>query len=173
MTKQNISDPFTLWKSMYEQTEAKLSESIHETLKTEEYAEMLGHLQSGFLQYQQLIQTTTDAYLKQINVPTNEEISNIASLIINLEEKMESLDEKIEENLSNQTVTSEITKLKTSVSKLDKKMTQILDLLTDDKKTTQILELLTNDKKTTQILDLLTNDKKSSSTNAPPASENK
>ncbi|MDT8860149.1 polyhydroxyalkanoate biosynthesis repressor PhaR [Alkalihalobacillus sp. MEB130] len=132
MTKQTMLDPFALWKSMYEQTESNLSDAIHETLKTEEYAEYLGHLQSGYLQYQQFVQNATDTYLKQMNVPTREEISSVASLIINLEEKVENLDEKIEDELLNQNVSSEITKLKTSITRLDKKMTQILKILSNE-----------------------------------------
>ncbi|MCL7745745.1 poly(R)-hydroxyalkanoic acid synthase subunit PhaE [Halalkalibacter alkaliphilus] len=132
MTKQTTLDPFALWKSMYEQTESNLSDAIHETLKKEEYAEYLGHLQSGYLQYQQFIQSATDAYLKQINVPTREEISSIASLIINVEEKVENLDEKIDDELLNQNVSSEITKLKASITRLDKKMSQILKILTNE-----------------------------------------
>ncbi|MGJ9459987.1 poly(R)-hydroxyalkanoic acid synthase subunit PhaE [Oceanobacillus sp. CF4.6] len=132
MTNQSMLDPFSLWKSMYEQTESNLSEVINETLKKEEYAELLGQVQNGFLQYQQLIQSTTDSYLKQINVPTREEISSVASLIINLEEKVESLDEKIDDKLLNETVSSEINKLKTSISRLDKKMNQVIEALAND-----------------------------------------
>ncbi|WP_052144647.1 poly(R)-hydroxyalkanoic acid synthase subunit PhaE [Halalkalibacter okhensis] len=132
MSKQTTLDPFALWKSMYEQTESNLSDAIHETLKKEEYAEYLGHLQSGYLQYQQFIQSATDAYLKQINVPTREEISSVASLIINVEEKVENLDEKIEDEILNQNVSSEITKLKASITRLDKKMSQILKILTNE-----------------------------------------
>ncbi|WP_216830836.1 poly(R)-hydroxyalkanoic acid synthase subunit PhaE [Alkalihalobacterium elongatum] len=129
MTKQTMLDPFSFWKTMYETTESNLNDAIHETLQKEEFAEWLGQLQNGFLQYQQMIQSTTDTYLKQINVPTREEISSIASLIINLEEKVESIDEKLEDEIFNQNVSSEITKLKTSISKLDKKMDQILKAL--------------------------------------------
>ncbi|MCE7793065.1 polyhydroxyalkanoate biosynthesis repressor PhaR [Salipaludibacillus sp. CUR1] len=150
MTKQNTLDPLALWKSMYEQTESHFSEAIHETLKTDEYAEMLGQVQNSFLQYQQLVRSTTDMYLKQINVPTNEEMSSVASLIVNLEEKVDSIDEKIEDELSSKEVSLEITKLKVSVSKLDKKMNQVLQASDQlDKNMHQILEVLTSNKKET------------------------
>nr|WP_239094201.1 poly(R)-hydroxyalkanoic acid synthase subunit PhaE [Bacillus sp. B15-48] len=125
-------DPFTVWKTFYETTESNLSDTIHETLQKESFAEWLGHFQGGYLQYQQLIQNTTDAYLKQINMPTRDEISNIASLIINLEDKVENLDEKIEDELLNHSTSSEVAKLKTSISKLEKKMDLILTALTKE-----------------------------------------
>ncbi len=126
-------DPFSLWKTMYEQTETNFSEAIHETLGKEEYAELLGQVQNGFLQYQDLIQKTTDTYLKQMNIPTREEISSVASLIINLEEKVESLDEKLDDADLNQKTLQEISKLKTSITRLDKKMNQILQALSTNK----------------------------------------
>ncbi|MGM9928542.1 MAG: poly(R)-hydroxyalkanoic acid synthase subunit PhaE [Bacillus sp. (in: firmicutes)] len=126
MSEKTTLDPFKIWKSMYDKTEAGLSDVLNETLKTEAFSEWLGQVQSGYLQYQKFIQNTTDEYLRQINVPTREEISNIATLIINVEEKLESLDEKFDEEISNETASLEIGKLKTSIARLDKKMDQIL-----------------------------------------------
>src|SRR5690606_17963392 len=126
VSQNSMLDPFSIWKTMYENTEANLSEAIHETLQKESFAEWLRHLQSGFLQYQHLVQSTTDNYLKQMNMPTREEVSSVATLIINVEEKVEALDEKIEDELFNDSVSSEINKLKSSVAKLDKKMDLIL-----------------------------------------------
>ncbi|WP_176330365.1 poly(R)-hydroxyalkanoic acid synthase subunit PhaE [Oceanobacillus rekensis] len=133
MTNSTMLDPLSLWKTMYEQTETNFSEAIHETLEKEEYAELLGQVQNGFLQYQDLIQKTADTYLKQMNIPTREEISSVASLIINLEEKVESLDESIDEAELNQKALQEIGKLKSSITRLDRKMNQILQALSTNK----------------------------------------
>lgn len=130
---QNLFDPFGMWKDMYDKAEPNLSEAIHETIQKEEFAEWLGQLQSGFLQYQKMIQNTTDAYLKQSNIPTREEVSNIASLIINLEEKVDSLEEQLEDKTMSNQVSSEISKLKTSISKLDKKVDQAIKSSEDKK----------------------------------------
>ncbi|MDP4107353.1 MAG: poly(R)-hydroxyalkanoic acid synthase subunit PhaE, partial [Bacillota bacterium] len=90
------------------------------------FSEWLGQVQNAYLQYQQLVQKSTDNYLKQVNIPTRDEISNVASLIINLEEKVENLDQKIEDELLANSASSEINKLKTSITKLDKKLDSIL-----------------------------------------------
>lgn len=132
MTEEKMFNPFLLWKSMYETTESNLSKVIDDTLGKEEYAEFLGNVQNEYLQYQKWIQSTTDTYLTQMNIPTRDEISSMASLIINLEEKVENLNETIEEDQLNQSVTSEISKIKTNISKLDKKLNQILKALESD-----------------------------------------
>lgn len=114
-------DPFEIWKSVYDKTEENLNGVIHETLKTEAFSEWLGQVQSGYLQYREHIQKTTDEYLKQINMPTREELTNIASLIINVEEKVEGLEQKIEEELLDDSLSAEVSKLKSNIFKLDKK----------------------------------------------------
>lgn len=129
LAQQTLLDPFTLWKSIYEKTEANLNETIHETLQKEAFSEYLGQVQSSYLQYQQFIQNSTDNYLKQINMPTREEISNIASLIIHVEEKVDNIEQKLEDEPLTNPSASEINKLKTSISKLDKKMDQLIKAL--------------------------------------------
>ncbi|WP_203361481.1 poly(R)-hydroxyalkanoic acid synthase subunit PhaE [Bacillus sp. REN10] len=129
MTQQTLPDPFAVWKSFYEKTEASWNDVLHETMQQEAYAEWMGQTQSAYLQLQDLIQKTADAYLKQMNMPTREEISSVASLIINLEEKVENLDQKVEDEILNSPALNEINKLKTTVVRLDKKMDRILKAL--------------------------------------------
>ena len=128
MTQLSMFDPFSLWKSMYDYTEESMSTWVDEALQTETYAEWMGQIQSAFLQYQKIVHNTTDIYLKHLNLPTRDEISNIASLIINVEEKLENLDEKVEDELINDSFSEEIIKLKSSLFKLDKKIDQLLKL---------------------------------------------
>lgn len=122
-------DPFMVWKDLYDKTEENVTQVLHETLKTEAFSEWLGQVQSGYLQYQQFVQKTTDEYLKQMNMPTRDEISNIASLIINVEEKVDTLEEKIEDERLNVELSNEMSKIKGNISKLDKKLDQILIMM--------------------------------------------
>lgn len=126
MTEQKYLDPFAVWKNVYDKTEAKWNEVLHETMQKEAFSEWLGQVQNAYLQYQQLVQKTTDNYLKQVNLPSRDEISNVASLIINLEEKVDNLDQKIDDELSANSSSAEINKLKSSISNLDKKLDNIL-----------------------------------------------
>ena len=129
MTEKKMLDPFMVWKDLYDKTEENVTQVLHETLKTEAFSEWLGQVQSGYLQYQQFVQKTTDEYLKQMNMPTRDEISNIASLIINVEEKVDTLEEKIEDERLNVELSNEMSKIKGNISKLDKKLDQILVMM--------------------------------------------
>jgi len=129
MSQQTTFDPFTLWKSMYEKLEENWSDIIHDSMKKESFAEWMGQSLNTFLMYQDFIQKTTEGYLKQMNMPSREEVSNVASLVINLEEKVEELDEKMDDVLSNKQLSTEINRLKNNISKLDKKLDQMLSIL--------------------------------------------
>ena len=129
MTEKKMLDPFMVWKDLYDKTEENVTQVLHETLKTEAFSEWLGQVQSGYLQYQQFVQKTTDEYLKQMNMPTRDEISSIASLIINVEEKVDTLEEKIEDERLNVELSNEMSKIKGNISKLDKKLDQILIMM--------------------------------------------
>lgn len=126
-------DPFAFWKSWYDRTETHLSDLINETLHKESFAQWMGQLQSGILSYQKMLNRTADIYLKQLNMPTRDEISNIASLIIHVEEKLENLDEKVEDELLDNSLTKEVNHLKNSVSKLEKKIDQFLTIMLQEK----------------------------------------
>jgi polyhydroxyalkanoic acid synthase PhaR subunit len=126
VTKKSFMDPFQIWKSLYDQTESKWNDLLHETMQKEAFSELMGQVQNGYLQFQKFVQHTAEAYLKQVNIPTRDEMSSIASLIINLENKVDDLDQKIEDELSEKQTSSEIVKLKASIAKLDKKLDVLL-----------------------------------------------
>ncbi|WP_243385092.1 poly(R)-hydroxyalkanoic acid synthase subunit PhaE [Bacillus kexueae] len=129
MSQQSTFDPFTMWKSFYDKMEGNWSEVLQESMKKESFAEWMGQSLNTFLLYQDFIQKTTESYLKQMNMPTRDEVSNVASLVISLEDKVEQLDDKVEDFINDKQLSSEITRLKSNVSKLDKKLDQLITLL--------------------------------------------
>lgn len=127
MTQKISFEPFTIWKDMYEHTEKAWNEVIQDSLGKESFSEGLGQIQSNYLQYHEMINTLTEAYFKQANIPTPDEIANVAALVINLEEKIDTIDDQLYENSENSS--KEITQLKRSISKLEKKFDKVLEAI--------------------------------------------
>lgn len=125
---QSSFDVFTLWKEIYNKTESVWQETIQETLEKKSFAESLGQIQSQYVQYQELVNKMTESYLKQANIPTRDEIANVASLIINVDSKIDQLED--EHDLQREKIQKEIDSLKKSVSSLEKKLDKVIDLLT-------------------------------------------
>ena len=116
-----------MWKDMYEQTEKAWNDVIQDTLGKETFSEGLGHIQSGYLQYHEMISNLTEFYFKQTNIPTKDEVANVASLVINLEDKVDDIDDQLYEN--SETITKEMNQLKRAVGNLEKKFDKVLEAI--------------------------------------------
>jgi polyhydroxyalkanoic acid synthase PhaR subunit len=133
VSKQNPFDPFSMWKDVYDKTESHWSKMFNESMSKEDFSAWMGQFLNVYLQYQSMIQQSTEKYLAQANMPSRTDLSNLASLLVNLEAKVDNLEEMIEEDLSHQinslNVSREVNKLKSDMKNLDKKLDQILDVL--------------------------------------------
>ncbi len=72
-------------------------------------------------------------YLEQVNVPTKEDIARVATLVINLENKVDNIEEFLEEKVDSlgqaPTLKRDVTKVKQDIRTLETKVDQILELL--------------------------------------------
>lgn len=127
MTQTTSFDAFTMWKNVYEKTESTWRDAIQDTLGKESFAESLGQIQSQYLQYQGIVNKMTESYLKQVNLPSRDEIANVASLIINVESKVDDLEDQMDAHKAD--TSREIDQLKKAVTNLDKKLDRVIELL--------------------------------------------
>lgn len=136
MSTQMPFDPISIWKNIYEQTEKNWSQALHDLMEKEAFSEGMGETLNHYLQYQELVNKMTEAYLKEVNLPSRSEVADIASLIINLEEKVDNLDDDVDERLAEVSKTKEVRQLRRAVTNLDKKVSSILEaieLMNEDK----------------------------------------
>lgn len=117
-------DPFKIWKDFYDKTESTWNDVIQESLGKESFSEGIGQTLNGYLQYQEFVKETTESYLTQLNMPSRGEVANVASLVINTENKIDHLEDQLEQ--ISEEHTKEINSLKKTVSNLDKKLDLIL-----------------------------------------------
>ena len=115
-------DPFKMWKNIYEQTEANWNDVIQESLKKESFSEGMGETLNYYLQFQELAKETTESYLKQMNMPTRGELADVASLVINLEGKVDDLEDKFDDELSKLDASKEISQLRRAFTNLEQKI---------------------------------------------------
>ncbi|HJV46468.1 MAG TPA: polyhydroxyalkanoic acid synthase subunit PhaR [Bacillota bacterium] len=139
MTQQMSFDPFALWKQMYDKMEEQWSQTIDESMHKEDFSQWMGQCLNGYLQYQDMARKSTEKYLEQANMPSRQDLSSVASMVINIEEKIDNLEQTIEEdildNLKQLDAVKEIKSLKTEMGRLSKKMDQIVDLLQANRET--------------------------------------
>ncbi|MBU8881226.1 polyhydroxyalkanoic acid synthase subunit PhaR [Bacillus sp. FJAT-29790] len=138
MSNQKTFDPFSIWQDHYKNVENYWREAMGEQIKTEEFSEWMGKVLEGNLLFKQMTDKSSKQYLEQMNLPSREDLSNLSSLIVNLDTKVDDLEEKLEENLENQQSSSAVKKemalLKKEVKEIGSKLDEALQFLKENQK---------------------------------------
>ena len=125
---------YDMWKDYYSQT----SKLFDEKISKEFPSEGMGQILEMNLQFKKMIDESTLKYLEFMNVPSRNDIANISSLIVNVDAKVDDLEEKLEETLDSQEVQesfkTELIQLKKDMKSLDTKLNQILTMLKSQEK---------------------------------------
>ena len=100
MSQQKSFNPFEMWKDFYNQT----SNMIDDNLKDESTSKVMGQVLEMNLLYKKLLNETTEHYFDQVNIPTRNDLASISSLIINVDSKVDDLEDLIEETNSKQLI---------------------------------------------------------------------
>ncbi|WP_096202588.1 poly(R)-hydroxyalkanoic acid synthase subunit PhaE [Bacillus sp. FJAT-45350] len=136
-TEKTTFDPYSLWKDYYQNTESYMEKSLEEMMNKEEFSEWVGRVLDTNLFYKKLIDQTTKQYFEQLNLPTREDISNLSSMVVNLDSKVDNIEDQLEESKDNEpspaVVKREMTLLKTEVKNLSSKLDEVTQLLKNNK----------------------------------------
>ncbi|SMQ79570.1 polyhydroxyalkanoic acid synthase, PhaR subunit [Bacillus sp. OV166] len=119
---------YDMWKDLYSHS----SKFFDEKVSNDFPSQGMGQVLEMNLQLKKMIDESTVKSLEFMNVPTRNDIANISSLIVNVDAKVDDLEERLEENLDNQDQESfktELSNLKKDMKNLDQKLNQILNLL--------------------------------------------
>lgn len=120
---------FEAWKDLYNQSSNLYDEKIMESFPSQG----VGQLLDMNLQFKKFIDETTEKYLELGNLPSRKDLANLSSQIVNVDAKVDSLEELLEDKLDstdNQvSFKSELSELKSEMKNLDKKLNQILSIL--------------------------------------------
>lgn len=140
LSNQKTLDPFSFWKDYYRNVESYLGEAIDEKMRTDEFSEWMGNILDVNLLYKQMADKTTKQYLEQMNLPSRDDLANLSSLIVNLDTKVDDLEEKVEENIDAQisqaVVKKELTQLKKDVKDIGTKLDEVLQYMKASQKVT-------------------------------------
>lgn len=141
MSNQKTYDPFAMWQDYYKNVQNYWGPSINEKVGTEEFSEWMGKVLEGNLLFRNMTDKNTKQFLEQMNLPTREDLASLSSLIINLDQKIDDMEEQLEESVEKQLTTEnmkkEMTSLKKEVKEIGSKLDEVLAFLKADKKAEQ------------------------------------
>lgn len=120
---------YDIWKDLYSQSSKFFDEKVSKDFPSQG----VGQLLEMNLQFKKMIDESTLKYLEFMNVPSRNDIASLSSLIVNVDAKVDDLEERLEENLDNnrlqESFTTELSNLKKDMKSLDNKLNQILSLV--------------------------------------------
>ncbi len=126
---------FEMWKDLYDQSSSYVDDKVKEDFPSQG----IGQILEMNLLFKKFLNETTEQYLEQVNVPTRNDIANLSSLIVNVDAKVDSLEELLEDSrdqAGQPELQKEVANLKKEMKNLDTKLNQILDLLKETKEAT-------------------------------------
>lgn len=95
MTNQKTFDPYDLLNKFGGQGEKQLNDLIHLWTNNSEFARISGHSINTHARLQEMFNKTHELLANQLNLPTKNDLANLAQLSIQSEEKLDSLEEQI------------------------------------------------------------------------------
>lgn len=120
---------YEMWKDLYSQSSKLFDEKISKDFPSQG----MGQLLEMNLQFKKMLDESTLRYLEFMNVPSRKDLADISSLIVNVDAKVDDLEEILEEQLythgDQESLKKEMSNLKKEMKSLDNKVNQILTLL--------------------------------------------
>ncbi len=96
----NSLDPFSVWKSIYNEMEPKVSSAMQKWLESEEYAEFSGQFLSTTLQMEQQFVKAFEQMMHTYTLPTLKDFARLGEMIVALENKVDELEEHLDDRFT-------------------------------------------------------------------------
>jgi polyhydroxyalkanoic acid synthase PhaR subunit len=102
-TPQLPFDPLAFWKQLQDIQLQGWAKIMSETVGSEEFAQTMGQSVNSYLEtaapIQQQVEQAMAHYLRQMNMPTHQEVISLAERLTQLELRVDDLDAKLDEVL--------------------------------------------------------------------------
>ncbi len=119
---------YETWKDFYFQSSNTFDEKVKEDFPTQGVGQVL----EMNLLFKKMLDEMTENYLESVNIPTRNDLASISSLIINVDSKVDDLEELVEGlalTQPSESLQKELTNVKKDVKNLDQKLNEILSIL--------------------------------------------
>jgi len=119
---------YETWKDFYFQSSNTFDEKVKDDFPTQGVGQVL----EMNLLFKKMLDEMTENYLESVNIPTRNDLASISSLIINVDSKVDDLEELVEGlalTQPSQSLQKELTNVKKDVKSLDQKLNEILTIL--------------------------------------------
>jgi polyhydroxyalkanoic acid synthase PhaR subunit len=126
-------DPFTLFSEWYGAISKPWSRKVEDIMASDHFLEFTGPFMKSHSTLIRMFRQASEAYLRALRLPTLADITHVAELVVNLEEKVDSIEdavERVKEQATPGTATMvKIADLEQRLSQIETKLDRTLTLL--------------------------------------------
>jgi len=91
------ADPFTFLKQWYDATNETWSKAVGDIIGTEKFLEMGSQFLESYTSFTRTFNRASEAYFSRLQLATRSDIARVAELVVNLEDKVDRLDNEFED----------------------------------------------------------------------------
>ena len=126
------SDPLQLTTQWYNATSGPFSDFVGDVIEREESLEHSSRFLQHYASFYKVFKRNSEEYLKNLQLPVRSDISRIAGLVVNLEEKVDRIEEVLEDfeyGYAEPATTESVKGLETRLERVEGKLDRLLAAL--------------------------------------------
>ena len=126
------SDPLQLTTQWYNATSGPFSDFVGDVIEREEFLEPSSRFLQHYASFYKVFKRNSEEYLKNLQLPVRSDISRIAGLVVNLEEKVDRIEEVLEDfeyGYAEPATTESVKGLETRLDRVEGKLDRLLAAL--------------------------------------------
>src|SRR5215210_8810909 len=126
------SDPLQLATQWYNATSGPFSDFVGDVIEREEFLEPSSRFLQHYASFYKVFKRDSEEYLKNLQLPVRSDISRIAGLVVNLEEKVDRIEEVLEDfeyGYAEPATTESVRGLETRLDRVEGKLDRLLAAL--------------------------------------------
>jgi polyhydroxyalkanoic acid synthase PhaR subunit len=125
-------DPLQLATQWYNATSGPFSDFVGDVIEREEFLEPSSRFLQSYASFYKVFKRNSEDYLKNLQLPVRSDISRIAGLVVNLEEKVDRIEEVLEDfeyGYAEPATTESVKSLETRLDRVEGKLDRLLAAL--------------------------------------------
>lgn len=126
------SDPLQLATQWYNATSGPFSDFVGDVIEREEFLEPSSRFLQSYASFYKVFKRNSEEYLKNLQIPVRSDITRIAGLVVNLEEKVDRIEEVLEDfeyGYAEPATAESVKELETRLDRVEGKLDRLLEAL--------------------------------------------
>ena len=126
------NDPLQLATQWYNATSGPFSDLVGDVIEREEFLEPSSRFLQSYASFYKVFRRNSEEYLKNLQLPVRSDITRIAGLVVNLEEKVDRIEEVLEDfeyGYAEPATSESVKELETRLDRVEGKLDRLLEAL--------------------------------------------